>query len=167
MRSYIAIATLLLAASCGSVSSNVSDGGRDGSSGGSGGSPGSGGATGTGGNQGSGGQAGGPSCDQIQTDYGKALAAARECAIDATNPCQQMASSALGCNGCTTFVNDNSGLSQFQSEWNQAGCDKNQVCTNIACLSPKSASCKASDGGGALCVDSFVSTPAASATPTN
>jgi hypothetical protein len=151
MCSYIAIATLLLAASCGSVTS-IADGG--------GGSPGTGGATGTGGNPGGGGQGGGPSCDQIQAAYKAALATARQCSVGGTNQCQKMAESALGCTGCPTFVNDDSGFSQYDNAWNQAGCSQNQLCPGIACLAPKSATCKASDAGGATCVDSLVATPA-------
>jgi hypothetical protein len=155
MRIHIVIATLLLAASCGSVSSINSDGGR-------GGSPGTGGSTGTGGNQGgsSGGSTGGLTCEQIQADYQAALATARECSVGGTNQCQKTVTNALGCNGCPTFVNDDSGLSQYQNAWNQGGCSQNQVCANIACLAPRAATCKASDAGGATCVDSFVATPA-------
>jgi hypothetical protein len=145
MRTYVAIATLLLAASCGSISS-TSDGGL-------GGSPGTGGTTGTGGS-------GGLTCDQLQADYQAALATARDCSVGATNQCQKTVASALGCNGCPTFVNDDSGLSQFQNAWNQGGCSQNQVCANIACLAPKAATCKARDAGGAACVDSLVATPA-------
>jgi hypothetical protein len=144
MRTYLAIATLLLAASCGSISS-TSDGGR-------GGAPGTGGATGTGGT-------GGLTCDQLQADYQAALGTARECSVGGTNQCQKTVTSALGCNGCPTFVNDDSGLSQYQNAWNQGGCSQNQVCANIACLAPKAATCKASDAGGAACVDSLVATP--------
>jgi hypothetical protein len=156
MRVYIAIATLLLAASCGSISSTASDGGQ-------GGSPGTGGASGTGGTHGSGGNGGstgGPSCAQIQNAYQAALATARQCSVDGSNQCQKMVANALGCNGCPTFVNDDSGLSQFSNEWNQGGCNQNQVCTDIACLAPKAATCKASDAGGATCVDSLLATPA-------
>ena len=151
MRTYIAIAALLLAASCGSISST--------NDGGSGGSRGTGGTTGSGGNQGGGGQGGGPSCDQIQAAYKAALAVARACSVDGTNQCQKTAESALGCTGCPTFVNDDSGLSQFSNEWNQAGCNQNEVCPAIACLAPRAATCKASDAGGATCVDSFLATP--------
>ena len=139
MRSYLAIATLLLASSCGSVTSIANDGGTGGSGGG--------------------GQGGGSSCDQIQAAYQAALATARQCSANATNQCQKMAESALGCTGCPTFVNDDSGLSQFDNAWNQAGCSQNQLCPGIACLAPKSATCKASDAGGATCVDSLVATP--------
>jgi len=149
MRSFITIATLLLAASCGSVSSLPNDGGR-------GGSPGTGGATGTGGN---GGSSGGPSCEQIQAAYQAALATARACSVGGSNQCQKTVESALGCGGCPTFVNDDSGLSQFSNDWNQAGCNQNQLCPAIACLAPKAATCKASDAGGATCVDSFLATP--------
>ena len=154
MRSYIGVATLLLIASCGSVSPIVSDGGQ-------GGSPGTGGATATGGTQGSGGSggsAGGPSCEQIQTAYQAALVTARECSVGGTNQCQKMVASGLGCGGCPTFVNDDSGLSQYDNAWNQAGCGQNQLCPAIACLAPKTATCKASDAGGATCVDSFLAT---------
>lgn len=152
MRSYLALMTLLLAASCGSVTSIAEDGGR-------GGAPGTGGATGTGGNHGGGGN-GGTSCSQIQSAYQAALTTARACSVGATNQCQKTVPNALGCNGCPTFVNDDSALSQYDNAWNQAGCNQDQVCTNIACLAPKSAACKAADAGGATCVDSFVATPA-------
>jgi hypothetical protein len=151
MRAYIAIATLLLVASCGSISST--------NDGGSGGSPGTAGATGTGGNQGGGGQGGGASCDQLQAAYKTALATARACSVDGTNQCQKTAESALGCTGCPTFVTDDSGLSQYDNAWNQAGCSQNQLCPAIACLAPKAATCKASDAGGATCVDSFLAAP--------
>jgi hypothetical protein len=161
MRTTIAIATLLLAASCGSISS-TSDGGR-------GGSPGTGGATGPGGSGGtggggsggggSGGSTGGLTCDQIQAAYRAALATARACSVGAANQCQKTVSSALGCNGCPTFVNDDSGLSQYENAWNRGGCGQNQVCANIACLAPKAATCKASDAGSATCVDSLIATP--------
>jgi len=150
MRSYMAIATLLLAASCGSISSTANDGGT-------GGSPGTGGTTGTGGNDGS---TGGPSCDQIQSAYKAALTAARQCFVGGSNQCQKMVASALGCGGCPTFVNDDSGTSQIENAWNQARCGQDQVCTDGACLSPQSATCKASDAGGGTCVDSLLFTPA-------
>ena len=143
MRTYFAIATLLLAASCGSISS-TSDGGQ-------GGSPGTG---------GSGGSTGAQTCNQIQAAYQAALATARECSVGGSNQCQKMVANALGCNGCPTFVNDDSSLTQYENAWNQGGCGQNQVCANIACLAPKAAACKASDAGGATCVDSLVATPA-------
>ncbi|HEX3906115.1 MAG TPA: hypothetical protein VH853_25055 [Polyangia bacterium] len=143
MRQLVLVAALLLAgASCGSISSTAGDAG------------------GSGGAGGAGGQGGAPSCAQIQAGYQAALVAARECTVGATNQCQQMAGSELGCNGCPTFVNDTSGLASFATEWNQAQCDKMQACTNLACLSPKPASCKVSDGGGATCVAGLVATPA-------
>jgi hypothetical protein len=153
MRSYIAIATLLLAASCGSVTSRANDGG-------SGGSPGTGGVTGAGGNHGGGGQGGGPSCEQIQAAYQAALAVARQCSVGGSNQCQKMVASGLGCGGCPTFVNDDSGTSQVENAWNQARCGQNQVCTDGACLAPQAATCKASDAGGGTCVDSVLLTPA-------
>jgi hypothetical protein len=67
--------------------------------------------------------------------------------------------SALGCSGCPTFVNDDSNLGQFSDAWNQAGCNQGQVCPAIACVAPKSGICRASDAGGALCVDQLVATP--------
>jgi hypothetical protein len=151
MRSYIAIATLLLAASCGSISSTANDGGTGGALG-TGGTTGTGGATGTGGS-------GGPSCAQIQAAYKTALAAARQCFVGSTNQCQKMVTNALGCGGCPTFVNDDAGLSQYENEWNQAECNQNLVCTDGACLAPTGATCKASDAGGGTCVDSLVATP--------
>jgi hypothetical protein len=69
-----------------------------------------------------------------------------------------MVPNALGCNGCPTFVNDDSGFSQFENAWNQGNCGQNQVCAAIACLAPRAATCKASDGGGAVCVDSLLAT---------
>ena len=145
MRSYIGIATLLLAASCGSISSTAD--------GGTGGSRGTGGATGSGGNQGGGGQGGAPTCDEIQSHYKTALATARQCFLNSTNQCQKMAQTALGCTGCPTFVNDDSALSQYESAWTEAGCDKNQVCPGVACLTPKAAACTSTDPGSGTCTD--------------
>ena len=154
MRKLISIVVFsLAAAACGSISSTAADGG------GKGGASGTGGATGAGGNPGTGGQTSGLSCDQIQADYKLALAKARQCTSGATNQCQQMASTLLGCNGCPTFVNDESGLSAPEAAWNQAKCDQGQVCTNIACLSPKGGACRAGDGGGAICIDTLTATP--------
>lgn len=157
MRKLFFVAALSIltieAASCGSISSTATDAGAKG------GASGTGGATGAGGNQGSGGQTGGLSCDQIQADYKLALAKARQCTAGAANQCQQMASTLLGCNGCPTFVNDESGLSAPEAAWNQAKCDQSQVCTNVACVSPKGGACRAGDGGGAICVDTLVATP--------
>jgi hypothetical protein len=153
---WLAIATLLLAASCGTITSS---GGTGGAGGGAGASA-TGRASGTGGTHGgTGGQGGAPSCDKIQAAYKVALTAARACSPDATNQCQKMASTALGCNGCPTFVNDDSNLGPFSDEWSKANCDQMQVCTAIACISPKSALCRASDAGGALCVDQQLATP--------
>jgi hypothetical protein len=129
-------ALLLLAASCGTVTS-------------------SGGTGGAGGTGGTGGQGGGSSCDKIQAQYNVALTAARACSPDATNQCQKSVTSALGCSGCPTFVNDDSNLGQFSDQWSKANCDQGVVCPAIACLQPKSGVCKASDAGGTLCVDSF------------
>jgi len=137
---YLAIAALLLAASCGTITS-------------SGGTGGAGGASGTGG------QGGGTACATIQANYKAALMAARACSPDATNQCQKGVQNALGCNGCPTFVNDDSNLGQFSDQWGKANCDQSQVCTNIACVSPKSAVCRASDAGGAFCVDQLAATP--------
>jgi hypothetical protein len=148
----LGIAALLLAASCGTVTSSSGTGGA----GGAAGTSGTGGVMATGG---AGGQGGGRSCDGIQAGYKLALTAARACSPDATNQCQKNVQSALGCNGCPTFVNDDSKLGTFEDAWNQANCDQGQVCTNIACLSPKGAVCRASDAGGALCVDQLVATP--------
>ena len=156
MRPYIAIATLLLGASCGSISSTANDGGQ-------GGSPGTGGATATGGAHGTGGNGGstgGPTCEQIQAAYQVALATARQCSVGSSNQCQKMVASALGCGGCPTFVNDDSGTSQVENAWNQARCGQNQVCTDGACLAPQGATCKARDAGGGTCVDSVLLTPA-------
>jgi hypothetical protein len=153
----------LLAASCGTVTNSGGTGGAGGGvsgTGGAGGAPATGGVSGTGGTHGgTGGQGGGPSCDEIQAEYKVALATARACSPDATNQCQKSVTNALGCNGCPTFVNDDSGLSAYSDEWNQAGCNQNQVCTNIACLAPRSAVCRASDAGGALCADQLAATP--------
>lgn len=142
----LGIAALLLAASCGTVTS-------------SGGTGGAGGASGTGGIPGSGGTGGASACAKIQADYKVALTAARACSPDATNQCQKSVESALGCTGCPTFVNDDSNLGQLSDEWSKANCDQSQVCPAIACLAPKSALCRASDAGGALCVDQLAATP--------
>jgi hypothetical protein len=142
----LGIAALLLAASCGTVTSS-------GGTGGAGGANGTGGSA-TGGTQGgTGGQGGAATCAKIQADYKVALAAARVCSPDATNQCQKGVQSALGCTGCPTFVNDDSTLGQFSDQWGKANCDQGVVCPAIACVQPKSAVCRAADAGGALCVD--------------
>ena len=153
----LGIAALLLAASCGTVTSSGGTGGAGGAAGASG----AGGASATGGTQGgTGGQGGGASCDKIQAEYKVALAAARACSPDATNQCQKNVQSALGCTGCPTFVNDDSNLGQFSDAWNKGNCDQSQgVCPAIACIQPRSGVCRASDAGGALCVDQLVATP--------
>ncbi|HEY4394095.1 MAG TPA: hypothetical protein VGP64_08535 [Polyangia bacterium] len=133
----LGIAALLLAASCGTVTSSG----------------------GTGGANGTGGQGGSAGCAKIQSDYQAALTAARACSPAATNQCQKKVSNALGCNGCPTFVNDDSNLGQFSNEWSQGNCDQTQACTNLACASPKLAICEVNDAGGALCVDGLVATP--------
>jgi len=156
LRLLVGVAILSAAAACGSISSSATDGGTSAT----GGTVGAGGTAGTGGTPGSGGTGGsGMTCAQIQNAYKVALVKARACTINATNQCQKTASTELGCNGCPTFVNDDSSLGQLESQWNQAQCDQMQVCTNIACLSPAAATCRAGDGGGALCVDVLPATP--------
>ena len=149
MRSFtrwrLAIAALLLAASCGTVTSSGGTGGAGGGA--------------TGGTQGGGGQGGGATCNDIQAAYKAAVAAARACSPDATNQCQKNVPNALGCNGCPTFVNDDGNLGQFSDQWSKASCDQTQACLGIACLSPRSAVCRTSDAGGALCVDQLAATP--------
>jgi hypothetical protein len=149
----LGILALLLAASCGTVTSS-------GGTGGAGGASGAGGANATGGTQGgTGGQGGASACAKIQADYKAALTVARVCSPDATNQCQKDVQSALGCTGCPTFVNDDSNLGQFSDQWSKANCDQGQVCPGIACVSPKSGLCRAADAGGALCVDQLTATP--------
>jgi hypothetical protein len=141
----LGIAALLWAAACGTVTSSGGTGGAGGATGGTQG--------------GTGGQGGAAACAKIQADYKVALTAARACSPDATNQCQKNVESALGCTGCPTFVNDDSNLGQFSDEWNKANCDQGQVCPAIACVAPKSAVCRASDAGGALCADQLAATP--------
>ena len=154
MRTSIAIATLLLAASCGSVSSINNDGGRGGSPG-TGGATGTGGNQGTGGNNGSGGQGGGKSCDGLETDYDNALTAAKRCTLGATNQCQQLVNSSLSCAGCKQYVNDTTMLSAIQTEWDNQNCSSApHVCPEIACVVPTTSVCTSSPtsgdpGGGA------------------
>jgi hypothetical protein len=136
------IAALLLAASCGTVTSSGGAGGAGGTGGGA-----------------TGGQGGGTTCANIQATYQAAVSAARACSPGATNQCQKDVPNALGCNGCPTFVNDDSSLGPFSDQWSKANCDQTQACLGIACVSPKSAVCRASDAGGALCVDQLAATP--------
>ena len=145
MRSCIVIATLLLlAASCGSVTSRANDGGTGGYSG-------TGLTNGTGGTGGS----GGTTCDQIQSAYKAALAVARKCFVGGLiDQCPKMVTNALGCGGCPTFVDDDSGTSQIENAWNQARCGQSQVCTDGPCRVPQGATCEPSDAGGGICVDS-------------
>jgi hypothetical protein len=137
----LAVAALLLAASCGTITSSGGAGGAGGAQGGTGG------------------QGGSSACATIQADYQVALTAARACSLDATNQCQKDVPSALGCTGCPTFVNDDSKLGQFADLWGKANCDQGQVCPGIACVVPKAAVCRASDAGGAVCADQLAATP--------
>lgn len=157
LRLLVGAALLSAVAACGSITASGTDGGTGGTNG-TGGTTGAGGTTGTGGTHGSGGSggaSGGMTCDQIQAAYKAALVKARACSAAAANQCQKMASTQLGCNGCPTFVNDDSNLAPLENAWNQGQCDQMQVCAGIACLSPKAATCRAGDGGGALCVDTL------------
>ncbi|HSS39141.1 MAG TPA: hypothetical protein VLT58_10260, partial [Polyangia bacterium] len=125
-------------------------GGSGGAGGGSGGVSGQGGMPGTGGKTGT-------TCADLQTAYAAALARAKSCSPNGSNQCQDTAPSSLDC-GCETFVNDKTMVDQIQSSWNQAGCQNmTSLCPAIACVRPKSGSCRPADGGGSSCVDVLVS----------
>jgi hypothetical protein len=150
MRTLGAIALLTLSlVACGSITTT-------GGTGGAGGGTGQGGATGgagpgTGGTGGTGG-AGGASCAQLQTEYASALARAKTCSPNLASQCGKTAPDQLAC-PCPTFVNDTAGLDAIKARWSQAGCQDSTVCPAIACVSPRSATCRPSDAGGASCVD--------------
>jgi hypothetical protein len=145
MRPFPAFAlAALVAIGCGSITATTDAGSAAGASG-HGGTPGSGGTS-------------GPTCSDLQTQYAAELARAKSCSPNASNQCQDMAPSSLGC-GCQTFVNDKSSVDQIQSRWNQAGCQNTTLCPAIACVNPKSGACRPADGGGASCVDLLVNTP--------
>lgn len=134
----------LIASACGSVTTTGGAGGQTGAGG-----------SGTGGNNGTGGGTG-DSCAQLESQYSVELAKAKTCSPNASNQCQEMASTALAC-GCPTYVNDKSALDQLQSRWDQAGCQNSStVCPALACVSPRGATCRASDGGSPSCVDTVV-----------
>lgn len=140
---------ILLASGCGSVTTIGGGGGGQGGTSGQNGRGGSGGSgKGTGGT-------GGESCAQIETAYATALQQAKSCSLGASNQCQQTAPSSLAC-GCDTFVNDRSMLDTLQSRWNQANCQNGALCPAIACIMPKSASCRATDAGGPACADNLL-----------
>jgi hypothetical protein len=121
-----------------------------------GGQPGTGGsATGGHGGSGTGGQGGGKSCDALETDYGNALTAAKECTLGAADQCQQLVNNSLACQGCKQYVNDTTALSAIQTEWDNQNCNSGQhVCPAIACVVPTTSVCTSSTtsggpGGGA------------------
>ena len=153
-------------AGTGGGSGSGGTGGTGGATGGTGGATGgTGGATGgTGGaTGGTGGTGGGPnvSCQKLDSDYQKAVLAAKSCTIQPSNQCTTKVGSALGC-PCDTYINNANAkaLSQMKAAkaaWNGQGCTAPIVCKK--CPAVSGAKClKGSGSVGPLCTDAAVST---------
>ena len=128
---------------------------------GTGGSSGAGGQVGTGGSAtgghgdggsgtgGGGGQGGGKGCNALETDYGGALTAAKQCTLSGTDQCQQLVNDSLSCPGCKQYVNDATTLSTIQMAWDDQNCSSTpHACPAIACLVPTSSVCTSSPTAG-------------------
>lgn len=133
---------------------------------GTGGAPGSGGTVGTGGVTGTGG-AGLPqaTCDTLAASYKEEMPHAKTCsgglvvakvAIVPIIPrqCALAVPSALGCNPCRTFVNNDTTLASIKAQWDSGNCDRFvKNCLLIACLNPSSATCTSTATGTFSCKD--------------
>ncbi len=118
------------------------------------GGAGSGGMTGSGGSGAGGAGGSGPSCAQIQKAFQIALANAKSCVVGGTGYCGVVTSDKLDC-GCPTHVNDTKAIDPIRTQWAQGSCSSG-VCTNIACVAYKSATCTVPSGGTApVCTDSL------------
>ena len=96
----------------------------------------------------------GPSCAQIQKAFQIALANAKSCVVGGTGYCGVVTSDKLDC-GCPTHVNDTKAIDPIRTQWAQGSCSSG-VCTNIACVAYKSATCTVPSGGTApVCTDSL------------
>ena len=92
---------------------------------------------------------GGKSCSALESDYGTALTAAKECTLGAANQCQQLVNSSLSCPGCKQYVNDTTTLGTIQTEWDDQGCSAvPHACPAIACVIPTASTCTNSPTGG-------------------
>jgi len=150
----------------GTTGSGGGSGGAGGGSGGSGpgGHPGTGGLGGTGAggiSMGTGGEAGKPggggghggeggkTCEQLVSEYAKALQEARVCTPGATAQCQQLAAQTLSsCNACPQVpVNDASRVTMIRSQWLAQGCAMPTLCPAIACVMPRGAICAMDTNG--------------------
>jgi hypothetical protein len=93
----------------------------------------------------------GETCAQIETDYGNALSAARQCTPGAMNQCQHLVETSLACPGCKEYVNDVTNLNAISTEWNDQDCSSTTtICPAIACVTPGTGTCMES-GGSAAC----------------
>jgi hypothetical protein len=149
----------------GDRSTGGSGGGQAGTSGGQAGAGGgqagtSGGQAGAGG--GSAGHAGGghgghpadagQTCDELETDYGTALTAARQCSPGSAGQCQHLVPTSLSCPGCKEYVNDVTTLNTITAEWNDQDCAATpHVCPAIACINPGSGTCSGNGNGPPQC----------------
>jgi hypothetical protein len=156
----------------GDHSTGGSGGGQAGTSGGQAGTSGgqagtSGGQAGTSGGQagaggGSAGHAGGghgghpadagQTCDELETDYGTALTAARQCSPGSAGQCQHLVPTSLSCPGCEEYVNDVTRLNTITAEWNDQDCGATpHPCPAIACVNPGSGACNGNGNGPPQC----------------
>jgi hypothetical protein len=95
-------------------------------------------------------------CPALEAAYASALPDAKRCDPNATTACQKLVSTSIACSGCSTVVNDTSGLDAIEQEWQAAGCaSMPRVCPAIACRIPGTGQCVVSStaAGGASCVD--------------
>ncbi|HMR78291.1 MAG TPA: hypothetical protein PKD61_24460, partial [Polyangiaceae bacterium] len=137
-------------------------GGTGGATGGTGGTGGATGGTG-GATGGTGGTGGGPnvSCQKLDTDYQKAVLAAKSCTIQPSNQCTTKVGSALGC-PCDTYINNanTKALTQMKAAktaWDGQGCTPPIFCPKCPVVS--GAKCVKGSGSLApLCTDAAVST---------
>jgi hypothetical protein len=128
------------------------------------------GGNGTGGG-GQGGQAGGESCGALESDYGKALTAARKCTPGATGQCGQLVDGSLSCPGCKQYVNDTTTLTALETAWTNQKCDSvPHACPAIACIVPPQSTCvgtSSTSGGPNAGADPSGSCMGVALTPTN
>ena len=126
-------------------------GGQAGTSGGQAGT--SGGSAGhAGGGQGGHPADAGQTCADFETDYGNALAAARQCSPGSPNQCQHLVPFSLSCPSCKEYVNDVTTLNTITAEWNDQDCGATpHPCPAIACVNPGSGTCTGNGNGPPQC----------------
>ncbi len=126
-------------ASNSAVGGTSSTGGQDGSTAGDAGLGGA--DAGAGGNSGY----GALSCADLQTAYASELAIAKTCTTGGENTCIQTVLDALAC-GCSVFVSSVrtgalTNMEQIRGVWDNKKCTTDLSCSNIACVTPASATC--------------------------